>query len=122
ARVAAGGVVDSFADRLVLERAAQLVGGDAVNRAVARGVPQRVLILLGFERRIGVKNLAVGAVVVRGRVEQVLVQRLAVDRQAFAARLGDGGNAGGGGDVHHVERGAGHAFGQAKHAAEAEVL
>ena len=50
------------------------------------------------------------------------MQRLAVDRQALAARLGDRRDAGAGRHVHHVERGAGHAFGEPQDAAEAQVL
>ena len=77
---------------------------------------------LRLQRRIGVIDLAVGPLVVVGRVDQILVQRLAVDRQALAARLGDGGDAGAGGHVHHVERGAGHVLGEPQDAAEAQVL
>ena len=50
------------------------------------------------------------------------MQRLAVDRQPLPTRLGDGGDAGAGGDVHHIKRGAGHAFGEPQHAAEAQIL
>ena len=53
---------------------------------------------------------------------QILMQRLAVDRQTLAPRLGDGGDARAGGHVHHVERGAGHAFGEPQDAAKAQVL
>src|SRR4029453_11009491 len=97
------GCVDAAAGGLVLERTTQLVGGDAMDQSVRRAVPQRTLVLRRFERGIGVIDLAVGTFVVGGRVVEVLVQRLAVDRQSLAARLGDGGNAGQGGHVHHVE-------------------
>ena len=83
AGIAAGGVVDAVAERLVFERAAQLVGGDAVDRSLAVALPQRVLIVRRLQRRIGVINLPVRALIVLGRVEQILMQRLAVDRQAL---------------------------------------
>ena len=98
-------------DQLVLERAAQLVGGDTVIRSLAGAEPQRILIVSRFQRRVGVINLAIGAFVVFRRIEQILVQRLAVNRQTLAASLGDGCDPGAGRNVHHVERGAWHAFG-----------
>ena len=67
-------------------------------------------------------DLTVRALVVLGGVEHVLVQRLAVDRQALRARLRDRPDAGRGTDVHHVERGAGHVFREPQDAAEAQVL
>ena len=111
-----------LAHGLLAQRAAQLVGGDAVDGAVERAVPQRLLVLRRLERGIGVIDLPVRQLVVLGRVQHVLMQALAVDRQALGARLGDGRNAGAGRHVHHVERGAGHALGQPDDAAEAQVL
>ena len=40
----------------------------------------------------------------------------------LARDFGNGRNAGGCRDVHHVERGTGHALGQPQHAAEAQIL
>ena len=67
-------------------------------------------------------DLPVGALVVVGGVSQVLVQRLAVDRQGLRPRLRDGGDAGRGGDVHHIEGRAGDALGEPQDAAEAQIL
>ena len=69
-------------------------------------------MLSGFQRRIGVKDLAVGTLVVLGQVVEILVQRLAIDRQRFSPRFRNRGDARGSRDVHHIERGAGHAFGE----------
>src|SRR5262249_42969360 len=121
-RSGAGRVVDSTAYGLVLERAAQLIRGDAMDRIVRGALPQRLLIFLRLQRRIGVIDLAVGTLVVVRRIEQVLVQRLAVDSETLAARLGDGGNTRAGRNVHHIERGAGHAFRQPQDAAKTQVL
>src|SRR5262249_11388545 len=121
-RIAAGRVVDPTAYGLVLERAAQLVRGDTMDRIVRGALPQRLLIVLRLQRRIGVIDLAIGTLVVICRIDEVLVQRLAVDRQTLAARLGDGGNPGAGGNVHHIESGAGHASREPQDAAKAQVL
>src|SRR5215831_11901377 len=109
-RVAAGCVVDPAADGLVLQRTAQLVGGYAMDRASHRSVPEHLLVLCRLQRRIGVIDLPVGALVVFGGVTQVLVQRLTIYGQFLAARLHDSGDAGRGGDVHHIEGGTGDAF------------
>ena len=45
AGVAAGGVVDALAHGLLAQRAAQLVGGDAVDGTVECALPQRLLVL-----------------------------------------------------------------------------
>ena len=67
-------------------------------------------------------DLAIGTPVVIRRIEQVLVQRLAIDGQTLPARLGDSGNPRPGRNVHHIKRGAGHAFCEAQDAAKAQVF
>ena len=89
AGVAAGGVVDAVAAHLDRQVAAHLVGADAVKMAVLQAVPQALLIALRLERRIRVVDLAVRLFVVLFGVEQVLVQRLAVDGIAARAAFGD---------------------------------
>src|SRR5262249_21445118 len=74
------------------------------------------------QRRIGVVDLPIGALVVFGGVTQVLVQRLAIYGQFLPARLHDGGDAGRGGDVHHIEGGTGDAFGKPQDTAKTQVL
>ena len=122
ARVAAGRVVNAVAERLFLEGAAKFVGRDAVDVTGQRAIPKRLLIVGGFERGIGVIDLAVGAFVVFGRIEHVLVQSLAVNRKSPGAGITDGAHAGRRTDVHHVKRGSGNVFGQAKDAAKADVF
>ena len=68
------------------------------------------------------KDLPIRALVVLGRVTEVLVQRLAIHGQFFLARLGDSGDASGGRDVHHIEGGTGDAFGKPQDAAKTQVL
>jgi len=80
------------------------------------------LVLRRLERGIGVIDLPVGLLVVLGRVQHVLVEALAVDGQTLGARLADRRDAGRRGDVHHVERSAGHALDQPQHTAEAQIL
>src|SRR3984893_11455852 len=81
--IAAGRVVDAPSLQLHLERTADLVGGDRLDRAVIGRRPQRLLVLGEFERGIGMKHLAARALVVLRIVEQVLVQGLAIDRKTL---------------------------------------
>ena len=90
--------------------------------AVVGRLPQRLLVLGKFERRVGVVHLPARLLVVLGVVHQVLVQRLAVDRKAARARCGDRRDAGGGRDMHHVERRALDVLGQADHPVERQFL
>ena len=87
--IAAGRVVDAPPLQFDAQRAADLVGGDGLDRAVIGRLPQRLLVLGEFERRVGVVDLAVRLFVVLGIVHQVLVQGFAVDRHALGARRGD---------------------------------
>ena len=92
--IAAGRVVDAPALQFHLKRAAHLVGGDRLDRAMAGRRPQRLLVLGEFERRIRVIHLPPRPLIVLGSVEQVLVQCLAVDREALRPRTGDRGSPG----------------------------
>src|SRR5262249_50461368 len=121
-RIAARGVVDAPTHRLFAQRAAQLIGGHAVDGAHAGAVPQSLLVFGRLERGIGVVDLAIWQFIVFGRVQHVLVQALAVDGQTVGTRLTYGGDAGRRGDVHHIECRSRHALGQSDDATEAQIL
>src|SRR3954468_14963219 len=89
AGVAAGGVIDAVAAHLDRQVAAHLAGADAREAAMLQAIPQALRIAFRLERRIGVVDLPIRLPVILLGVEQVLVQRLAVDRVAARAALGD---------------------------------
>src|SRR3981189_2592754 len=67
-------------------------------------------------------DLTVRAAIVGAVVKHVLVQRLAIDRQAFGTGLAYRCHAGGGADMHHIERCPRYAFCQPDDTAERQVF
>src|SRR3989304_1771379 len=91
ADVAARDILDRPPPELELEARRVLVGRQRGEPAVDQAVPERLLVLGELERGIGVRAEAARRLVVLGVEARVLVQRLAVDRQAEGPRPTDRG-------------------------------
>src|SRR5262249_34902170 len=87
AEVTACYVVDPLAEELVFQRCRKLVGRHGRHTIAYQPLPQRILILGIFQRRVGVVTEAAGLLVILRGKQGILMQGLGIDWTAMSPRL-----------------------------------